>query len=293
MAVYADGGFLTAVSVPDPVETRGSASLHMPTRITPISIKHSSKTAPVILIVDDNTDVRKYIGGLLQSTYRILEAENGESGLSIARQKMPDLIISDVMMPGMDGYEFCRKVKTDIEISHIPVILLTARAANEDKLEGLELGADDYIIKPFEAKELQLRVNNMIQLRRQLQERFNQDIYIKSEGIAVTPLDEKFLDKLIIIINEQISDADLNIEKLSYALDMSRIQLWRKVKALLGLTPVALVRKMRLQRAKELLEHKFGNVSQVAYEVGFNNISYFSRCFQKQFGIHPSLLNLK
>ncbi len=305
MVVYANGGSVIETPVIytndvapiekppvdyETVETRYIASLRKPDSHPP---KRPAKTAPVILIVDDNADVRQYIGGLLNPDCRILEAENGEQGISVAKQSTPDLVISDVMMPGMDGYELCRKIKTDLEISHIPVILLTARAEESDKLEGLETGADDYLTKPFEARELQLRVKNIIHYRKQLQEKFNQDLYIKPKDITVTSLDEKFLEKIIQMINEQISDSDLNVEKLSNVLNMSRIQLWRKVKALLGLTPVALVRRMRVQRAKELLEHHFGNVSQVAYEAGFNNISYFSRCFQKQFGIHPSMFILK
>ncbi len=299
MVVYANGGSVienTVISTdviftPDlPLYAAARITAPLQNRTHP---RPAKKPLPVVLIVDDNSDVRQYIGGLLNPDCRIMEAENGEQGISAAKQSMPDLVISDVMMPGMDGYELCRKIKTDLQISHIPVILLTARAEESAKLQGLETGADDYLTKPFEARELQLRVRNIIRYRKQLQEKFNQDLYIKPKDITVTSLDEKFLEKIIQMINEQISDSDLNVEKLSNVLNMSRIQLWRKVKALLGLTPVALVRRIRIQRAKELLEHHFGNVSQVAYEVGFNNISYFSKCFQKQFGIHPSLSILK
>jgi DNA-binding response OmpR family regulator len=242
----------------------------------------------VILIVDDNADVRQYIGGLLKPDYRILEAVNGEQGLSVAKQKMPDLIISDVMMPGMDGYELCRKVKTDMEISHIPVILLTARAANEDKLEGLELGADDFITKPFEAKELQLRIQNMLEQRKRMSDRFTRELYIQPDEITVTSCDEQFLNKLIGLVQEHMDDAELNVEKLAREIGISHTHLVRKLEALINMTPVAFVRLLRLRRAKELLAKDFGNVSQVAFEVGFNSVSYFSKCYTRQFGVPPS-----
>ena len=291
---YADGGSATEKIA---VEDHMVGAFHeTPIQELPLPIKESMSIAPkhptksisTVLIVDDNTDVRKYIGSLLLSNYRILEAENGESGLSLARQKMPDLIISDVMMPGMDGYELCRKIKTDIEISHIPVILLTARAANEDKLEGLELGADDYIVKPFEAKELKLHISNMLAQRKRMRERFVRELYIKPKDITITSYDEQFLNKLIGIVEKRLDDPDLDVKKLSREIGISHTHLIRKLEALINMTPVAFIRLLRLRRAKELLEKNFGNITQVAYEVGFNSVSYFSKCYRKQFGTPPS-----
>ncbi len=292
--VYADGGSVIEKSImsTDDIFTP-DLPLHVGARITaPLqNRKHpppTQKSSPVILIVDDNADVRQYIGGILKPAYRILEAADGEQGMSAAKQYIPDLIISDVMMPGMDGYELCRKVKTDIEISHIPVILLTARAAAEDKLEGLETGADDYITKPFEAKEMQLRIHNILEQRKRMRERFNRDLYVQPREITITSGDEQFLTRLIEKVEQKLDDPDLNVDKLSREIGISHTHLIRKLQALINMTPVAFIRFLRLRRARELLQNGFGNVTQVAFEVGFDSVSYFSRCYTEQFGVPPS-----
>ncbi len=224
----------------------------------------------------------------MKDHYQIIEAENGEEGLTIAKDKIPDLIISDVMMPKMDGFEFCAKIKTDERTSHIPVILITARAAQEDKLEGLETGADDYITKPFDNKELLIRVKNLIDQRRKLRERFAKESNFLIDKMAYTSTDEKFINRVIDIISQNISESKFNIENLSEKAGLSRMHLHRKILGLFGQSPGDFLRTIRLKRGAELLKEKTGNISEIAYEVGFDSPAYFSNCFRQQFGLSPS-----
>ena len=241
-----------------------------------------------ILIVEDNPDVRRYVAGLVNPEYGILEAENGEQALQIARKKNPDLIISDVMMPATDGMEFCRLLKEDLEISHIPVILLTARAGTDNKLEGLEVGADDYIAKPFEAKELLLRIRNVLKQRERLRNRFKQEYSINPQDITVTSIDEQFLKKLINIIETEMHRPEFSIEDMAGKMNVSRATLKRKIKALTNIYPSTFLKMLRLKRAKQLLQAGFGNTAEVAFEVGFNSVSYFIQVYTKQYGKRPS-----
>lgn len=247
-----------------------------------------TKSKPILLIVEDNSDVRRYMRGCLDDAYRIMEAKDGMEGYEISTDKVPDLIISDVMMPKMDGIEMCEKIKTDKRTSHIPVILLTAKADTNSKLEGLETGADDYLTKPFDAKELQVRVKNLIEQRKKLREHFMREAQFKPKDIAVTSLDEKFLHRAIDIVEEHMSDSEFNVDKFSREIGMSRVHLNRKLRALTDQSPRGFIRTLRLWRAASLLRQKFGNVTEVAFEVGFNNLSYFAQCFRKQFGKLPS-----
>lgn len=224
----------------------------------------------------------------MKDHYQIIEAENGEEGLTIATDKIPDLIISDVMMPKMDGFEFCAKIKTDERTSHIPVILITARAAQEDKLEGLETGADDYITKPFDNKELLIRVKNLIDQRRKLRERFAKESNFLIDKMAHTSTDEKFINRVMDIISQNISESKFNIENLSEKAGLSRMHLHRKILGLFGQSPGDFLRTIRLKRGAELLKEKTGNISEIAYEVGFDSPAYFSNCFRQQFGLSPS-----
>lgn len=241
-----------------------------------------------ILIIEDNLDVRNYLSGLLQPDYLILQAENGKEGLQKARNQEPDLIISDVMMPEMDGYEMCRVIKEDIEISHIPVILLTARASQEEKHIGLDAGADDYILKPFEAKELHLRVHNILTAKKRIYEKFKRSFEIDAGEVAVTSADKMFFSRLTELVNTDSSNANLKVEEIADQMSMSLTTLTRKIKALVNLTPSEFLRNMRMKRAKKLLLSGFGNISEVAFEVGFNSLSYFAKCYKQQFGITPS-----
>ena len=255
------------------------------------TIFFEKESMPLVLIVEDNADVRYYIKENLRAEYRVIEAVDGEDGWAKSVDSLsggPDLIISDIMMPKMDGFKLCEKLKTDERTSHIPVILLTAKAAKEDKLEGYETGADDYIMKPFEPDELRARIKNLIEQRKRLQE------YFRNKGIAgldnqkITSFDKRFLQKLFEVIRNNISDPSFGIEILLEQLAISRSVLQRKVLSLTGESPVELIRRVRLNRAAELINQKFGNISEIALEVGFSNPAYFSDCFKKQFGVAPS-----
>lgn len=241
-----------------------------------------------VLIVDDNADVRRYLRGHLINKYEIREAANGKIGLEKARQEVPDLIISDVMMPDMDGFELCAAVKSDAVLNHIPVILLTAKASDESKLEGLETGADDYIYKPFNAEELLLRVENLIAVRRLLQQRFTQYVVMQPEEVTVQSADAAFLEQVRATVEAEMGNSHFGVAMLADAMALSERQLYRKLESLLNVSPAGFIRTMRLQRAAQLLEQQAGNISEVAYAIGFNNPKYFSRLFRQVFGVTPT-----
>ena len=243
---------------------------------------------PLVLIVEDNDDMRRYLRNCLQSDFEIVEAENGITGQQAAVKKNPDLIISDVMMPEMDGFELCEKLKTDARTSHVPVILLTARASGESKVEGLETGADDYLTKPFDVKELQARVRNLIEQRRRLRERFRRDIFTEPSEITTTSMDEAFLKKVVAAVETHIDDPDFATENLARASGVSRRHLNRKLRALTGQSVREFMRTIRLKRAAQLLQQQAGTVTEIAYEVGFNSIGHFAKVFREQFGVAPS-----
>ncbi|MFC2084887.1 two-component regulator propeller domain-containing protein [Bacteroidota bacterium] len=246
------------------------------------------KNLPLVQVVEDNPDVRFYIRGHLESTFRIIEAEGGKEGLAMAIEKTPDLIISDVMMPGMDGFELCKKVKTDERTSHIPVILLTARAASEDKIDGLETGADDYLTKPFDAKELLVRIKNLISQREKLRDHYLKTLTPELSVTNLPSVDQSFIAKTRSIIDEHLADSEFSVSELAREVGFSHSQLIRKLESITGLNPSLYVRSYRLLRARQMFDQKTGNISQIAYDCGFNNLSYFSRSFKKQFGKLPS-----
>ncbi|MFQ5865284.1 MAG: ATP-binding protein [bacterium] len=248
----------------------------------------SSLERPVILIVEDNADVRTYIRDYLGKDYEITEAIDGEQGFKKSVNAIPDLIISDVMMPKLDGYELCRKLKTDERTSHIPVILLTARAGGQSKVEGLETGADDYIIKPFDARELQVRVKNLIEQRRKLRERFAKEITLQPKDIAITSMDAQFLQKAMDVVEQNLSDPEFSTDMFAKQVAMSRMQLHRKLRALTDHSAHGFIRAYRLKRAAQLLQHQAGTVTEICYDVGFSSLSHFSKAFREQFGQSPS-----
>jgi signal transduction histidine kinase/ligand-binding sensor domain-containing protein/AraC-like DNA-binding protein len=243
---------------------------------------------PLLLIVEDNFDVRNYIISHLEEDYIIHKAIDGEDGFTKSIEKFPDLIISDVMMPKMDGFQLCEKLKTDERTSHIPLILLTAKATSDDKIEGYETGADDYIMKPFDAKELQVRIKNLIDQRKQLRKHFQKEGIFNLENKKIISVDKKFLEKANKIINEHISDTSFGVELFASILAMSRAALHKKLIALIGEPPSELIKRIRLSKAGILLKNNTGNISEIALDVGFNNPAYFSECFKKQFGDTPS-----
>jgi DNA-binding response OmpR family regulator len=236
---------------------------------------------PVILIADDNSDIRHHIRESLSGEFIVKEAENGRDALEKAILYIPDLLITDLMMPEMNGLELCGKLKTDIRISHIPVIMLTAKAEIQHKLEGLETGADDYIVKPFNNKELCLRVKNLIDQRRKLRAKYSKDVLLDAGEKTVKSMDDKFLERVRKIIEKNISDSSFDVNSFYPEMGMSRMQLFRKLKALVNQTPGELIRNLRLQRAALLLKQNYGNIAEVTFEVGFNNLSYFSNCFKE------------
>lgn len=248
----------------------------------------SSSALPILLIVEDNADLRNHITEIVQQHYRVLQAVNGKEGFEIATQEIPDIIISDVMMPLMDGFTLAQKLKHDERTSHIPVILLTAKAGQAHKIEGLETGADDYLTKPFDHKELLTRVRNLINQRKLLRKKFAGDIILKPSEVSVNSADENFLNKVMQAIEANMGEEDFGVEELAKEVAMSRSQLHRKLIALTGQSPSEVLRNTRLLRAKELLQKKAATPSEVAYRVGFNSHTYFSKCFKEEFGISPS-----
>jgi len=209
-------------------------------------------------------------------------------GWNKAIEKYPDLVISDVMMPEMDGFELCHKLKSDENTSHIPIILLTAKADIDSRIEGLEFGADDYISKPFDDKELRVRVKNLIEQRKKLREKFTRMIEIKPGEIAATSMDEQFLKRLLDVFENHISEADYSTESFANEIGMSRSNLYRKIQALTNQSTNDFIRSLRLKRAAQLLRKSTGTVSEIAYAVGFNSPSHFSKIFRQQFGQSPS-----
>ncbi|WP_455097237.1 substrate-binding domain-containing protein [Prevotella jejuni] len=242
---------------------------------------------PEVLIIDDNSDIRSYLRTALSSTYKVSEAVDGKSGLEMARRIVPDLVISDIMMPVLDGLEFCSQLKQDKAISHIPVILLTARSLDEQRAEGYKHGADAYIAKPFSLELLLSRIDNLIESRKKLSQMFsNTDengVYDKLSNET----DKSFVTRLRKIIQENLGNSEFNVERIGDEIGLSRVQLYRKVKALTGHSPVEMLRKARLMHARHLLRTTEKSVSEVAYSVGFSTPSYFSKCYKDEFGESP------
>ncbi len=244
-----------------------------------------------ILIVEDNTELRNFIASGFRHQFTILSATNGEEGYDMATVHIPDLIISDVMMPKANGLDFTNNVKKDERTCHIPVILLTARADTTSRIEGLKTGADDYLAKPFSMEELQVRVHNLLDLRKRLAENLKKEIALQHPVSSETPepsLDQKFLLRVKSVIEANISNSVFSVEILASEMNLSRAQLFRKVKALINISPSELINDLRLQRAAYLIRAKADNVAQIGYAVGFNEQSYFSKRFRKKYGVSPS-----
>jgi DNA-binding response regulator/sensor histidine kinase len=247
--------------------------------------ENNDPNQPTILFTDDNDDVCQMARTLLETHYRVLTAPNGVVALQLAELNIPDLVVSDVMMPQMNGLELCSRLKQSTATSHIPVILLTAQTLDEQRIAGYEHGADAYITKPFSAPLLLARIHNLLQSRKQLKQVFGGADELAKEEIS-TP-DKEFVSKIRSEIHRNISNNDFGVEQLGAAVDLSRVQLYRKVKALTGLSPVELIRATRVNRARKLIEGGATSVSEVAYQVGFTSPSYFTRCFKDQFGVSP------
>jgi signal transduction histidine kinase/DNA-binding response OmpR family regulator/streptogramin lyase len=256
--------------------------------LKPLPFAQPAEGKPIVLIVEDNADLRAYIREYLEADYAVQEAGNGKTGYGRATEVVPDLVISDVMMPEMDGMELCRALKQDVRTSHVPVILLTARAGTDSKIEGLEIGADDYVTKPFETKELGARVRNLIEQRRQLRKKFSAGVVLKPGEVAVTSLDDALLKKVMEAVERNMGNGNFGVDDLAREAFLSRRHLYRKLQALTNLAPAEFIQYIRLQRAHELLEKNAGSIAEVAYQVGFGSPTHFSACFHERFGVPPS-----
>ena len=254
------------------------------------SVKQGAPVAEAeaeLLIVEDNAELRHFIMGNLSDGYRVSGAVNGSEGLEKAFTDIPDLVISDVMMPGLDGMELCRRLKADERTSHVPVILLTARATSGDKIEGLEQGADDYISKPFDMAELRVRVRNLLTQRKKLKKKYMGMVGLDWDKLIVTTLDEKFLKKITSVISQRMDDSEFNVGTLQQEMAMSRYNLFRKLKALTGDTPSGLIRTLRLKTAAAMLEKGDDSITRIAVDTGFSNSSLFAQVFKKEYGMTP------
>ncbi|WP_040005203.1 hybrid sensor histidine kinase/response regulator transcription factor [Fibrisoma limi] len=253
-----------------------------------VSSNGRAEKKATVLLVEDNEDFRFYLKDNLREQYTILEAANGRDGWRQAQTHLPNLIVSDVMMPEMDGITLCGKIKNDKRTAHIPVLLLTARSAEEQKLEGLETGASDYITKPFNFEILQARIRNLIAHRDLLERALRKPADISPSDIEITSLDEKLIQRALSIVEQNMSNADFSVEELSREMGMSRVHLYKKLLALTNRTPIEFIRTVRLQRAAQLLERSQLTVAEVAYQVGFNNPKYFTKYFKQEFNTLPS-----
>ena len=245
---------------------------------------------PTVLMAEDNADLRAYVRSELADEFRVLVAANGKSALDLARSEIPDLVLSDVMMPEMGGLDLCRELKSDDLTNHVPVILLTARAESESRKEGLQTGADDYVAKPFDVEELRIRIRNLIAQRRLLAERFAQ-LEVARPGRAANPVpsaDDRFLTRIREIIAENLENPDFRVDALCKTVAMSRTQLHRKLTAVAGRSAGEFLRLERLNKAAEMLGEGESNVTEVAYSVGYRSLSQFAKAFREQFGMAPS-----
>jgi DNA-binding response OmpR family regulator len=248
----------------------------------------SEEKLPLMLIVEDNSDMQRFLKTSFENQYRIIQAFNGKQGLEKALDNIPNIIISDVMMPEMDGIEFCNKIKNNDITNHVPIIMLTAKGSVESKLKGLEVGADSYIPKPFDMRILEMKVKKLLEDRDILREKFRlKGITQDSKKIGINNTHKTFLEKAEKIIEENLMNNEFGVEDLALALSFSRMQLYRKFKSILGSSANEFIRNYRIKKAAHLLIETDLNVSEILYDVGFTNRSYFSKCFKQSFDMSP------
>lgn len=248
--------------------------------------KNYDSSKPSVLVIDDNADIRSYVHGLLHTDYTAIEAADGSEGIRKAMKYVPDLIISDVMMPGIDGIECCRRLKSELQTCHIPVILLTACSLDEQRIQGYDGGADSYISKPFSSQLLLARVRNLIDSHRRLKQFFGDGQTLAKEDVC--DMDKDFVEKFKALIDAKMGDSGLNVEDLGKEMGLSRVQLYRKIKSLTNYSPNELLRIARLKKAASLLASSDMTVAEIGYEVGFSSPSYFAKCYKEQFGESPT-----
>lgn len=272
---------------PEPVsiEPDSSSGSNAP-EISPAVVLPSTR---ILLIIEDNADVRFFIRSHFETDFRVVEANDGKEGWKLILNTIPDIIISDIMMPGSDGLELCRKIKKDERTSHIPVILLTALSSREHKMSGLDAGADDYITKPFDLTLMRAKMENLLDLRKSLREKYTHELVLKPKNITITSPDERFLQKAIELVESNISDPEFSIEQMAEGLGVSRMQLYRKLEALTDMSVKEFIRNLRLKRAAQILSQNVKmNISEIAFSVGFNDLSHFRKCFRQEFGMSAS-----
>lgn len=255
------------------------------------SDKKSDTIAHTLLIVEDNAELRNYLKEELKTQYRILTAVNGAEGLEAAKESLPDIILTDVIMPEMDGLVFCKSIKKDMRTSHIPLLMLTAKTSIENRMEGIETGADAYMVKPFDMRLLKIRLSQLIKSRQIIFNKYFSVISDVDKDVQTTSLDKEFIERVLNYIHENMDDPDLNVEALASRLNLSRSQFYRKIKALTNQTASEFLRNIRLQRARQLIESGNDNISEVCYKVGFSSPSYFTKCFKNYFGLLPTEVN--
>ncbi|OAQ38338.1 hybrid sensor histidine kinase/response regulator [Pedobacter psychrophilus] len=257
-----------------------------------LKIKNAGRSIlPLILVVDDNLEIKEFIISTLIPFYQIVAASNGKEALELAFEKIPDVIISDVMMPEMDGFELCTELKQDIRTRHIPIVLLTAKSSELNELEGLKTGADVYLTKPFSTTKLKLIVENLISLHQNMREKFSQQFTLQPTDFQIVSSDGEFLNKVLKLLEANIDNIDFNVNLFASEIGMSTPVFYKKIFALTGLTVNNFIKSIRLKRALQLLQQKAGNISEIAYMVGFNDAKYFSKEFKKQYGKLPSSYN--
>ena len=259
-----------------------------PTIINKTETESDDSANYTLLIVEDNTELRNYLKEELKNDYRVIVANNGRVGLELSKEILPDIIMSDIIMPEMNGYDFCKNIKEDLRTSHIPLLILTAKARIDDRMEGIELGADAYMVKPFDMRLLKLRLSQLITSRQLIFNKYFSVISDVPENVNTTSIDKEFIHKVLNHINENIGDPDLSVESLAAQLHLSRSQFYRKIKALTNQTANEFLRNIRLQKAKQIIEMGNANISEVCYQIGFSSPSYFTKCFKNYFEMLPT-----
>lgn len=254
------------------------------------TIESDAPQPDTIMVVDDNEEIRHFIADLLGTKFSIITAADGKEGVDKAREFIPDLILSDVMMPNKDGFELVKELKQDEKTSHIPIILLTAKGDQQSKIEGLSLKADDYLTKPFDQHELMIRIDNLVRNRKMMQDKFSQDLIFNHQEISGPSTNQILMERILMAVEERIDDSSLSVDELAKIVGLSRSQLHRKIVAMTGKSTSIFIRNIRLRMAHEMLKNQIGNISEISYKVGFSSPSYFNRCFKEMYGVPPSTI---
>ncbi|MEL6919316.1 MAG: DNA-binding response regulator, partial [Bacteroidota bacterium] len=282
--VYADSIKVKTVSVTDTQNSESPMRMYegLPTNGT------NPSDVPIVLLVEDNEDMRSYMSALLSNTYRVKETRNGNQALEVAVKEIPDIIITDLMMPEMNGEELLEQLRKDSKTQHIPVIMLTARTAKESKLSNLGKGADHYLTKPFDVEDLMIRIKSLLDQRKRIRDYHKSQFLTNPKAEDIVSSNDRFLQRIGHVVAKNFDDYSFTINEFATEMNMSRVQLYRKMKAIIGYSATDFIRQYRLKKASDYLKNKKGTVSEIAYEVGFNNLSYFTKCFKDVYGVTPS-----